>query len=1183
MPHATLKLIPGVDTNKTPTLNEMAVSYTTLVRFVPDRTGLGLIQKIGGWTQFIAGSFPAPVRALKAWSDLEYTKYLAIGGERNVGVQVYREADQSLLDVTPRTIVADVLSAFVTLGGTGIGYEANNHTAVVAATTANLTATYNNGTSGVGATLTNSGTQAALSIDGISLSAGQRVLVKDQTTASQNGVYTVTTVGSGSTNWALTRATDFDQWGTNDIEYGAAFLVTSGTVNASRYYYCVNYTTVTVGSTSITFYRGFGMTTSPGSSSVTFYTTDVPSAASYIYFPTIINIGNVNILGPYDILTIGEDFLTFVVPDLLVPISKVTSTGSGTRTVTVNFSQPHTFYAGQKVYVSGVTDTSFNGTFTIASVTEYSITYTQSGSAANSDGGTVNAAVTLGGAPPFYTTDGTTTVTVTLTNHGYSVGDTFNAPVPTNVGGTTVSGLYTVNDTNGANQFEISVDSPATTFSTTSTSGDGTTATVSISNTSYVVPVNTYVTIAGVTPSGYNGTVVVTSSFPGYFSYASSATGSQTVAGTVTMPVSAYENAGSIRVEQFVSLVSSNRGDNYFYGGGIYGEGLYGSGAIPAADQGEAIVGNDWTLDNWGSILVACPKNGPLYYWQPVGSSISNLSYMPNAPIANSGAFVAMPQRQVIAYGSSFGSIQDPLLVRWCDLEDFTVWQAQAINQAGSYRIPTGSKIVGGLQAAQQAILWTDIDVWSMTYIGQPYIYSFNKIGANAGLISQKAAGQMGGTVYWMSQKQFFRFAGNGVEVIPCPVWDQIFQNLYPGTDENGNPYIDRIRCAPNSQYNEITWYFPAYYTSGLDPADSLNIQNSLIGTGEVNAYVKYNVALNQWDYGYQDEENGNVLVGRTAWIDQSVLGPPIGVAASSSVGLNNGVAVDEYAPSVSRYATGSSSVATLYFSPVTRTFPPGTLINISEMTETEFDGNYEVTSSTTGKSSAVTITSASPAVVTWGGHNLSANSPVYFTTTESMPVGLVAGTIYFVKTVVSVNQFTVSYTVGGAAINTTSTGSGVITCYSPSSVTMANANFASTSLTDRTFGVIRYQEFSYVYQHETSNNANNYAIDSGFTTGYAALAEGDQMTFIDQVWPDMKWSFVDSQRNATVNVTFYVTNYPGQEPIQYGPYAVTQDTEYLSVRMRGRLISISVSSSDLNSFWRIGAMRYRFQPDGKY
>jgi hypothetical protein len=107
--------------------------------------------------------------------------------------------------------------------------------------------------------------------------------------------------------------------------------------------------------------------------------------------------------------------------------------------------------------------------------------------------------------------------------------------------------------------------------------------------------------------------------------------------------------------------------------------------------------------------------------------------------------------------------------------------------------------------------------------------------------------------------------------------------------------------------------------------------------------------------------------------------------------------------------------------------------------------------------------------------------------------------------------------------------------------------------------------------------------MESGFTTGYASLAEGDNLIFIDQVWPDMKWGFVDEAKTANVKITFFVTNYPGDAPVEYGPYTVTQQTEYLSVRMRGRLIAIGVSSTDSGSFWRMGALRYRFQPDGRF
>lgn len=124
----------------------------------------------------------------------------------------------------------------------------NVHASVIAATTANLTATYSNGTSGVGATLTNSGTQAALTLDGVSLSTSDRVLVKNQTTSAQNGIYVVTTVGSGSTNWVLTRATDFDN--AAEIGGGDFTFVEQGTSYNNTGWVCVDKVT-TVGTDPI--------------------------------------------------------------------------------------------------------------------------------------------------------------------------------------------------------------------------------------------------------------------------------------------------------------------------------------------------------------------------------------------------------------------------------------------------------------------------------------------------------------------------------------------------------------------------------------------------------------------------------------------------------------------------------------------------------------------------------------------------------------------------------------------------------------------------------------------------------------------------------------------------------------------------------------------------------------------
>jgi hypothetical protein len=139
-----------------------------------------------------------------------------------------------------------------TIASAGIHY----HAPVRVESPINLNATYNNGTSGVGATLTNAGTQVALVIDGVTVATNDRVLVYEQTDQTQNGVYVVTDTGSGSTNWVLTRSTDTDSYGPSDpdaLGAGDAFFVQQGSTGAGELYVCNTEGTITFGTTNITF------------------------------------------------------------------------------------------------------------------------------------------------------------------------------------------------------------------------------------------------------------------------------------------------------------------------------------------------------------------------------------------------------------------------------------------------------------------------------------------------------------------------------------------------------------------------------------------------------------------------------------------------------------------------------------------------------------------------------------------------------------------------------------------------------------------------------------------------------------------------------------------------------------------------------------------------------------------
>ena len=218
------------------------------------------------------------------------------------------------LSADPTTSLQAATKQYVdTIAAAGLHYHAPVR-AERPDTDGNLNSTYNNGSSGVGATLTNTGTQEALVIDGVTLNTNDRVLIYNQTNGYENGVYTVTNTGSGSTNWVLTRATDADSYSPSDpdsLGQGDAFFVTEGNTGAGELYVMNTSGTITFGTTSITFTEvaatavyqaGTGLTLN----GVTFSTNqDISTTAS----PTFVNLtttGNITVSGTVD----GRDVAT---------------------------------------------------------------------------------------------------------------------------------------------------------------------------------------------------------------------------------------------------------------------------------------------------------------------------------------------------------------------------------------------------------------------------------------------------------------------------------------------------------------------------------------------------------------------------------------------------------------------------------------------------------------------------------------------------------------------------------------------------------------------------------------------------------------------------------------------------------------------------------------------------------
>lgn len=452
---------------------------------------------------------------------------------------------------------------------------------------------------------------------------------------------------------------------------------------------------------------------------------------------------------------------------------------------------------------------------------------------------------------PFTTTATSTTVTVADTAHGRVAGDWIYCVMPIAVGGIIIFGYYQVASVVDANSYTITLASAAVSsvagggippaFATVNLSP---TVTVTLVNHGYAVSdiftVQVSTSIAGLTLTGEY--IILTTPTADTFTFSAGSNANATTTAT--------ENGGDVRLLYLLASGPSSTETLTGWGSGGWGSGGWGVGAGGSVAYDPVRI---WSQDNFGEIWVGCPTNGSVYSWQPPNTD-TRAALVASAPTINTGLFVAMPQAQVMCYGSETGSVQDPLLIRWSDAGSYSNFTATVTNQAGSFRLSRGSVIVGGLQAANMSLFWTDLDLWAASYQGLPYVYSFNMIGQGCGLIANNAACSLGAETFWMSKKGFFRLSGGAVQPIPCPVWDTVF--LDNGGIDTANQ--DKVVAAANTPFNEVAWFYPH--------SD---------GDGEINAYIRLNITNGLWDYG---------RLVRTGWIDQNIFGMPLAIDADGYV-----------------------------------------------------------------------------------------------------------------------------------------------------------------------------------------------------------------------------------------------------------------------------------------------------------
>jgi hypothetical protein len=285
------------------------------------------------------------------------------------------------------------------------------------------------------------------------------------------------------------------------------------------------------------------------------------------------------------------------------------------------------------------------------------------------------------------------------------------------------------------------------------------------------------------------------------------------------------------------------------WGSGTWGRGGWGSGAVTT-------IGNQlrlWSDDNYGQDLVIAPRAGAIYYWKAsTGVStraqlLSDLSTSEGysgtyVPYETYQVIASAIQRFIIAFGANPyvsgipNTTFDPMLVRWSDQANAYQWVPEVTNQAGEFRLSNGSYIMQAIATRQEILVWTDSCLYSMQYLGPPYVWKFEILMDNISVISPNSMITINNVTYWMGTDKFYMYSGR-VETLPCSLRQYIF-------DDINQDQSYQVFCGGNEGYNEVWWF----YCSGT--------------SNTVDKYVIYNYLDRVWYYG---------SMARTAWLDSGI------------------------------------------------------------------------------------------------------------------------------------------------------------------------------------------------------------------------------------------------------------------------------------------------------------------------
>jgi len=363
---------------------------------------------------------------------------------------------------------------------------------------------------------------------------------------------------------------------------------------------------------------------------------------------------------------------------------------------------------------------------------------------------------------------------------------------------------------------------------------------VTVNKTGHGLEIGRYVTFTSVTPpTGYVATDFTEGAFeiltvPNANSF------------TIQMRVNASGAAsasGSASINPYVKVGPTFQTKGYGWSTYLWGDSTWGT------ERGTSDVTLDpgnWSLDNFGEVLVATVFNGKTFTWnagatnpRTIRASQSTSGFSTSAnPTATRFTLVSDRDRHLFHFGTettiASPNTQDPMFVRFSNQEDLNTYLPKATNTAGTFRLDTGNKITAALQGKDYVFVLTDLAAYVIQFVGPPFTFSVRQVGTNCGCIAQHAASYVNGAVYWMSgEGGFFMYDGT-VKALPCLVEDFVF------TTRNGDLGINydassTVYSAPNTLYTEVNWFYPKSESLQIDRCVTYNYQENCWTTSSLD------------------------------------------------------------------------------------------------------------------------------------------------------------------------------------------------------------------------------------------------------------------------------------------------------------------------------------------------------------